>query len=210
MIDDFIETIIPTFSDDEEEFSRQGAKLSMLHVNTKCPCVDTIVVSGKPSSVAFAHLMNPGTVQPIFSGDSTVGSLFQSHGICFVSLNQDFFFDLRAVCDGFKRIVVLDSRQGPADDICALSTDPIKSQLKPVSSGINGMAAYITTNSVIMGDSCSVILNEHRSIRVSLESICSLSFALCQVLNLQNPDVGVLSKEFKKAVPINSRVPLYT
>jgi hypothetical protein len=212
MIGDYDDAVIPAFSDDEvpEEY---GLKVIKLDVSSKCSFAESVVIAAKPSSIAISHLVDSVQSQPIRCDGVVVGTMSQSTTKCYVILEREVFFDVHDICDNFKEIVVLGSRQGPADDVGVLSTvteDPVLKGVKQVTSGISGMAAHMATTARTNGFKCTIFLNEHLSIRVTLESLYCLSETVCKALNLPAPKADVLSSQFKKIVPINSRVPLYT
>jgi hypothetical protein len=212
MIEDFIISAIPTFSDDED-MEHHGLSVSSLKVSSRCPSVYSVVVAAKPSSVAISHLVDRDNSEPIYRDGAAIGSMAVRGEVCFLLLEKELLFDIHDLCEAYQEVIVLDSRQGPADAVGVLSTmqdDPRAIGSKMVRSGVTGMAAFLATSARIKGLKGVIFLNEHRPIRVTLGSLFVLSENVCKALDLAAPKADVLSGEFKKTVPINSRVPLYT
>jgi hypothetical protein len=212
MIENYIDSLIPSISDDEDEITVIPSIPTASVLDPFGP-VYTLVVASKPSSCAFAHLY-PAEVRSITTNGRPIGYAFTVNNDGFIVVENDMKVNLGIIFESFKRVIVLTSRQGPHDGLMFMSSTP-----RPVAEGttslktaVTGIAARIFTECSSQGIECSVVVNEHRPIRVELDGIVGLAQVLGKIIGIPvDPRaLAEISTNFRKVVPINSRVPLYT
>jgi hypothetical protein len=212
MIEQYVDSLLPEISDDEQLEIKSQRTIKVRCLN-EFPDVEQVIVASHPSSIAFSHLSILSSPVSLYDGQDLVGKAFIVDETGYVCLTKDCFFDVRDVFPSFDRIFVLACRQGRFEGVSFLSNHPdasVSTGLRQIDSAVSGMAAHIMTRSRLQRDKCMVLLQEHIPIRVSLESIMSLYEVLCKLPGFPPRDLESVRAEFKRKIPINSRVPLYT
>ena len=212
MIESYIDSLIPSISDDEEELS-MSPSIPTASIFEPFGPVDILVVACKPSSCAFAHLA-PADVRSITANERPIGHAFTVNNNGFIVLEKDTKVDLSKIFDSFNQAIVLTSRQGPCDGLMFMSSSPrsVPDGTSALNSAVTGIAALIFTDCASQGIECSVVVNEHRSIRVELDGVMGLAHVLGKLIDIPVDPRAIteISTNFRKLVPINARVPLYT
>ena len=183
--------------------------VSSVHTPRGLLTVGTLVIATKPTSLAVSHL-NQTIGNPLMSGENEVlGYTFTRGDVEFVILEKDVRFDPRQVVD-FRYLVLLHSQPGTHGVISSLSTK--QSTSKGPAHPIHGMAADQFTRSVIRGtESCTVLVNEYSTLHVELEGLLQLWSVVSAEIGIEDPTAEESIKEaFRRQVPINKRVPMYT
>lgn len=211
MLESYLDCIEAPFSDEElldASFNPATCLTPSNHTKVK---VRAVVISFKPSCCAVSHLLQNSTQ----SCRLNLGTLFVFGEVGFITLDKVARIDPASFFSDYALIIILHSCQGPAGDIRCISSAMVEGcdQLKPVESVLDGAVAEILTNAIVNRDApCIVLVNEHQSIRCELEGILYLWNALDRILRLSDSDEipDSINRDFRKAVPLNRKVPLYT
>jgi hypothetical protein len=211
MIEGYVDSVVPSFSDDEER--PESRSVSRLRFDGERSKVNTVVLAAKPSSATIRHFAcNSTHMGDIYMNERIVGRSFTLGQTGFACLDMELAVDLGEIFASFDRVIVLASRQGPQSQVRFISTDPtVKlNEIEYLDTPLSGMAARLFTESAMLRRQCVVLLYEHRPIRAELHGVIELYSALAQLVPLPVKQEECVMKSFKKLVPINSRVPLYS
>ena len=211
MIEGYVDSVVPSFSDDDDE--SKSLSVPVIRFQGERVSVPTVVLAGKPSSATVLHFAcNASRTGDLYMNDRIVGKSFVSGQVGYICLAVETSVILNDIFTGFNRVIVLVSRQAPQSQMTFISTDPeVKlNGISSMDSPLTGMAARVFTESVMSGYECVVIINEHRPIRVEAHGIIELYSSLSQLVPLPVKQEEFVMSSFKKLVPINSRVPLYS
>ena len=207
MLDNFLESIDAPFSDDEDSFPVASMKPEVALIHSKCS-VSTVVVAVAPSSAAISGLVDPvHPVAHISVASKQIGTAFVTDSVGYVSIDANMSFEIASIFVNYNRVIVLHSQQGPSDNILCLSTGVLPA--KELDSPVTGLPARIMTRCIIDGVECTILVNQHRSIRVELVGLFDMHASLSACLNCK-PNTESVKTAFKRLVPINTKVPLYT
>lgn len=206
-MDHFLDSIEPSISD-EENWDQNMQFFPTVTVSGEIRKVTTAVIATFPESIALSPLIQDRPKSTILNGDAVIGDVVYTDAHAFLLLREDARFNLAQVVDADSVVVISSARSGN-DHVSALS-ERFSTHIPKTQLAIEGVAADQLTQSMIQSKSCMVLVNEHTSIRVELDGLFALAQGLAHVLGLPQPDVESVTKEFKRQVPINKKVPLYT
>ena len=205
MYDEFEDTL----SSDDEICDFESLQYSVECGKRK---VSTLVVAYGISAIAISHLSNSSAsiIKEVKSG-KTVGGAFVSENIGFIVLQDDCRLDVSQIFD-FEKAIALDSRQSRLNQLVDIRTSDwiLSGTGHQLQSGINGVGADVLTQCMISNIPCLVVVNEHASIRVELDGIYNLWSFVRDTLSMKNFNEEIIKQEFRKSVPVNRKVPLYT
>jgi hypothetical protein len=210
MLDQYVDSITPAFSDDED--FQPKSLVSKVRCFQSLPSVESVIVAAKPASVAIMHFVDLSNRYPLYSEDSQVGFAAVINATGFICVNKDIIFDITTIFEDFKKIIFLQARQGSSEGVRVLSNfaDEKIGKFGAIVNPVVGMGASFLTLARIHDFKCILALCEHKSIRVDLDCILSLFEAASHFSDLPQTQREAVIAEFRKHIPINSKVPLYT
>jgi hypothetical protein len=213
IMDAFLDSVEPDFSDSECEPSLDTQYVKLQSIAPK-RSVRNLFISAKPESLIIDCILSQLSVEVfrITHAKDTCGSIAYVGDDAFVILDSPLFrFSVSDIVESYDHLVLLGS-QIYRKDVCAILSTVPDLRSSPRDFVVDGLQAFLLTEAIKIGAKGSVIMNLHSSIRVEFDSLWALWEKLheCFLQDLPKLEPVGFAQTFRRACPINTKVPLYS